>query len=338
MSRLRNRANFARTLLGTVAAFGLLGGVAFAQSVNGGGVGGGAGASSLVVGATPVLNGTTTRILYDNVGILGEYTLTGTGTVVAMRTSPQLITPNLGVATGTSLVNTVTTPGGDEFTAANTNAGTTGTLKLCVASGAGRCINGTAQNDTALYASGSGKLWFSVDNGTTGLGYISSTGLNAMNIGATTPGTGAFTTLNITSLPQTSVAQSGTMCYNVSSAVTYDATLGCLASLPELKDIHSYITVNLADIERLKPIWFSWKKGTPEWKGGDHAVQPGFNAREVAAIPFIGERLTAKDTSGKLRGVRYAEMAAYLQAEIIALKSANDNLSARISKLEEKRR
>ena len=46
------------------------------------------GASGLTVGSTTIASGTTTRILYDNAGTLGEYTLTGSGTVVAMATSP----------------------------------------------------------------------------------------------------------------------------------------------------------------------------------------------------------------------------------------------------------
>lgn len=57
----------------------------------------------LVVGTTTISSGTTTRILYDNAGVLGEYTLSGSGTVVAMATSPVLTTPTLGVAIGTSL-------------------------------------------------------------------------------------------------------------------------------------------------------------------------------------------------------------------------------------------
>lgn len=56
-------------------------------------------AVSLTVGTTPVTGGTTTRILYDNAGVLGEYTLTGTGTVVAMQTSPSFTTPALGTPT-----------------------------------------------------------------------------------------------------------------------------------------------------------------------------------------------------------------------------------------------
>lgn len=47
--------------------------------------------SSLTVGTTTISSGTTTRILYDNAGVVGEYTLTGTGTVVAMQTAPTFL-------------------------------------------------------------------------------------------------------------------------------------------------------------------------------------------------------------------------------------------------------
>ncbi len=48
--------------------------------------------SGLTVGATAIASGTDTRILYDNAGVLGEYTLTGTGNVVAMATAPTFVT------------------------------------------------------------------------------------------------------------------------------------------------------------------------------------------------------------------------------------------------------
>lgn len=44
------------------------------------------------VGVTPVLNATDTYILYNDAGILGEYSLTGTGTVAVMQTSPDFLT------------------------------------------------------------------------------------------------------------------------------------------------------------------------------------------------------------------------------------------------------
>lgn len=54
---------------------------------NGSGGGGG-----LTVGTTTITSGANTKILYDNSGVLGEYTITGSGTVVAMATSPTFVT------------------------------------------------------------------------------------------------------------------------------------------------------------------------------------------------------------------------------------------------------
>ncbi len=61
------------------------------------------GSGGITIGTTTITSGTSTRILYDNAGVVGEYTLTGSGTVVAMATSPSFTTPTLGVATATSI-------------------------------------------------------------------------------------------------------------------------------------------------------------------------------------------------------------------------------------------
>lgn len=60
------------------------------------------GAAGLTVGTSTITSGTDTRVLFDNAGVLGEYAISGTGSV-AMTTSPTLTTPTLGVAAGTSL-------------------------------------------------------------------------------------------------------------------------------------------------------------------------------------------------------------------------------------------
>lgn len=60
-------------------------------------------ASSIIVGTTTVSGGSTGRVLYDNAGVLGELTTSGSGTVLCLRTSCAMVTPSLGVATGTSL-------------------------------------------------------------------------------------------------------------------------------------------------------------------------------------------------------------------------------------------
>lgn len=59
----------------------------------------------IIVGTTTITSGTTTRILYDNAGVLGEYVISGTGNV-AMTTSPVFTTPVLGTPTSGTLTNT----------------------------------------------------------------------------------------------------------------------------------------------------------------------------------------------------------------------------------------
>ena len=53
---------------------------------------------SLTVGTSAITSGTTTRVLFDNAGVLGEYAISGTGSV-AMTTSPSLTTPTIGDGT-----------------------------------------------------------------------------------------------------------------------------------------------------------------------------------------------------------------------------------------------
>ena len=109
----------------------------------------------LTVGSTTIASGTTTRILFDNAGVLGEYVISGTGNV-AMTTSPSFTTPTLGVASATSINKvaltapatsaTLTVADGKTFTVSNTLT-FTGTDSSSVAFGAG---------GTVLYTTGSG--------------------------------------------------------------------------------------------------------------------------------------------------------------------------------------
>ncbi len=50
------------------------------------------GSSGVTVGSSTITSGTNTRVLYNNSGVLGEYTISGTGSV-AMTTSPAFTTP-----------------------------------------------------------------------------------------------------------------------------------------------------------------------------------------------------------------------------------------------------
>lgn len=88
------------------------------------------GSSGLTVGTTTITGGTSGRVEYNNAGVLGEMTTTGSGTVLALATSPSLTTPTLGVATATSInkmaitapatSSTLAVADGKTFTASNT--------------------------------------------------------------------------------------------------------------------------------------------------------------------------------------------------------------------------
>ncbi len=66
-------------------------------------------AISLTVGTTPITGGTNTRVLFNNSGILGEYTISGSGNV-AMTTSPTFTTPALGTPSAAVLTNATGLP------------------------------------------------------------------------------------------------------------------------------------------------------------------------------------------------------------------------------------
>lgn len=50
----------------------------------------------ITIDTTTITGGTTTRILYDKAGVVGEYTISGSGTVVAMATAPTFATSITG--------------------------------------------------------------------------------------------------------------------------------------------------------------------------------------------------------------------------------------------------
>lgn len=80
-------------------------------------LGNAASAGGLTVGTTTIASGTTMRILYDNAGTLGEYTISGSGTVVALAAAPVFTTPTLGVAAATSIATPIVGPAADSTTA-----------------------------------------------------------------------------------------------------------------------------------------------------------------------------------------------------------------------------
>lgn len=70
---------------------------------------GGGGGGGLTVGTSTITSGTNTKVLYNNSGVLGEYTVSGSGNV-AMTTSPTFTTPNLGTPSSATLTNATGLP------------------------------------------------------------------------------------------------------------------------------------------------------------------------------------------------------------------------------------
>ena len=73
--------------------------------------------TGLTVSATALAGGTSGRVLYNNAGILGEMTTSGSGTTLALTTSPTFVTPDLG--TPSALVGTNITGTAAGLTAGN---------------------------------------------------------------------------------------------------------------------------------------------------------------------------------------------------------------------------
>jgi hypothetical protein len=78
---------------------------------------------------------------------------------------------------------------------------------------------GSASNDLAIAAGSGNNIRFFVNNSTTAAGAITPTGLNSVAIGATTPSTGAFSTLNVqTGTPASSSAT------GIAGAIEWDSS------------------------------------------------------------------------------------------------------------------
>src|SRR6516164_1600580 len=67
------------------------------------------GSGGITIGTTSISGGTTGRVLYDNAGVVGELTVTGSGNAV-LATSPTLVTPALGTPSACVLTNATGLP------------------------------------------------------------------------------------------------------------------------------------------------------------------------------------------------------------------------------------
>ena len=232
------------------------------------------------------------------------------------------------------------TPGTGAFTSVTTTLNITlaNTKNIVLTGNPSGSYSGVAINASNIISYGDGTMTVDPSNGNTT--HSGSMAISGCTIGSNKfcvtgasniSGTATFgAQIVAASMTQSAAAQSGTVCF-AAAGLTYDATLGCLASLPELKNFHGQITGALDELRHMKSYWASWRQETPEWKGGDHETQPVFNAREIAAID---RRLVSYGPDGKLRGVRYAETVAFLAQALNEERQKREVLEKRLTNLE----
>lgn len=113
------------------------------------------GGSGLTVGTSTIASGTTTRVLFDNAGVLGEYAISGTGNV-AMTTSPAFTTPSLGAATATSINSLTISTSTGTFTLTNAKVfSVTNTLTLSGTDGSTLNVGAGGTLGTAAFTNAS---------------------------------------------------------------------------------------------------------------------------------------------------------------------------------------
>lgn len=125
--------------------------------ISGTGAGCGGSGGGLTVGTTTISGGTNGDIEFNNSGVLGEVASSGTGNVVRV-TSPTLVTPIIGAATGTSLALGGATIGSNALNATG-NITASGNI-----SGGALIPTGTATPALGLFATGGGSLRFATSS------------------------------------------------------------------------------------------------------------------------------------------------------------------------------
>jgi hypothetical protein len=123
-----------------------------------------AAATSITVGSTAIAGGVSTRVLFDSAGVLGEYAISGSGSV-AMTNSPTFVTPTLGAAAGSSLALGGPTLGSDALAVTGATQ-LTGAVNITgAAAGTSLALGGATLGTNALAVTGAAQFNGAVNMG-----------------------------------------------------------------------------------------------------------------------------------------------------------------------------
>jgi hypothetical protein len=176
----------------------------------------------LVVGSSTITSGTTGYVLYDNGGTLGDIATTGSGSV-ALATSPTLVTPVLGVATGTSLALGGATLGGNALAV-------TGTVAISsTMTSSGHIITSAASTAFEVGPNGSTNPTLQVDASTTsaatGLDIKSAAAAGGLALSVISSGTNENLTINAKGSGTIGIGSVSTGAVTITPATTLSAAL-----------------------------------------------------------------------------------------------------------------
>jgi hypothetical protein len=204
-------------------------------------------AFDVTIGATSSVTLTAGRALTLDV-TNGARTIKLTGNTVLNQDVSTAGSPTFVTPTVTSLLLGATTPGtiaGASGAISLTAAGTNQAITLAASGTGGVVVNaGTAVNpsiefssdtSTGLYHPSASQIGFSIAG--LGVGNVTSTGLNSMAVGATTPSTGAFTTATtsglatLNTLATTGLGTLNSLAVTTTSTLTGNVAVGSSVSL-----------------------------------------------------------------------------------------------------------